>query len=211
MKVALIGGGAYLAYKYVWPQFSGAPATLANPTSSSGTADSSTATPAVPATIANPFTGKSLASIYAAVNSAAGAGFMGTVDDWDWYLMQVVPGWTTPDPGPIFSALNFTPPWTRDTKMPLASYWIAMGPYLAQHQGLTGFAGTFDVPVPAGIDTSPDVQQQIADLWSSMGSGPSVAPVLPAGAPSWLNANASAVLMAGGAILGLTLLARGMR
>ena len=210
MKVALIGGGAYLAYKYVWPQFSspGSPA----PASSNGAA-ASTATPAVPATIANPFTGKSLASIYAAVNSAAGAGFMGTVDDWDWYLMQVVPGWTTPDPGPIFSALNFTPPWTRDTKMPLASYWIAMGPYLAQHQGLTGFAGTFDVPVPAGIDTSPDVQQQIADLWSSMGSGPSVTAVFPVGnnAPSWLNANASAVLMAGGAVLGLTLLARGMR
>jgi hypothetical protein len=141
LKVGLFGGAAFVAYKQGWLSFLGL-----NP--SGVTATSTPATPAqpqpapapAPAPAPSPFKASgvnSLDAVFAALNKYA-PGASQTADGWNWDLMQIVPGFTAPDPSPLFSAAPFDPPWTRDFKMPLVSYWIVMGNFLRQKQGLSG-------------------------------------------------------------------------
>ena len=161
VKVALVGGAGYVAYQMGWLAFLGltpAPAgavTTATPASSSASspaatppATTTTATPPATTTTAappaaNPFTVSGLTTldkIFAALKAKTGTNALMTVDDFNWYLMQILPGFTAPDPVSVFGNTPFIPGWTRDMKINVGQYWLPMDVWLAQNQGLSGYS-----------------------------------------------------------------------
>ena len=119
IKVALIGGGAFLAWKYFMQ-----PAT---------TAAHESATPAPPDP--NKITGQNtLDGVYARLVAAAPSGSHG-VDEWNAYLaplLSVAP----PDPMPLFQAAASG--FAREQQITAGQYWAVMAPWLKQNAGLSG-------------------------------------------------------------------------
>ena len=148
VKVALFGGAAYLAYRFGLLSFLG----VGPSSSTGGGATTSPTTPGqpvnavtvpAPVTPASPFASTNLNSldkVYAAFVAQVDPSSLHTVDEWDWFLMHAVPGFTAPDPMSIFPQrlAGMTPPWTRDMPIPLITYWAVIAPWLKQQQGLSG-------------------------------------------------------------------------
>lgn len=135
VKVALIGGGAYLAYQMGWLSSLGLSPTPAvasvAPPPATGTAPTAPVTAPVPSSLDTTY-----AHMIASANAPA-AGF--NVDNWGYFLNQVLAttGKTAPDPAPIFTAAA-GPSWDRSTLYTGPAYWAIMAPALKTQLGLSG-------------------------------------------------------------------------
>ena len=131
IKVGIFGAVAYYAYSQGWLSSLGI-----------GTAAAATVTTVAPVATAAPVTGaNSLSAIQAATILAANAPAAGlAVDDWGWYLNNVLAtignGKPAPDPMPIFTAA--IPGFVRSQLLTSAQYWAVMGPALTSQLGLSG-------------------------------------------------------------------------
>lgn len=126
IKVALIGGAAYFAYRQGWLSFLGL-----------GSPAVTTAAPAPPVSTAPPVVGaNSLDGIHAQLVAMVKA--PAAVDEWDYALNQIMAplGKTAPDPMPIFSAA--VPGFSRGQLLTDAQYWGIMAPALKAQLGLSG-------------------------------------------------------------------------
>jgi len=124
VKIGLLGGAAYLAYRYF---LSPAPSATAVPASPSATS----APPGIPP--------QSLDAIYAKMLTAAAAEGVGPdgagLDAWNVYLMRAgVPG---PEPAPedVFGPLSQD---DRTRKYTAVEYWGRMAPFLKARGGYAG-------------------------------------------------------------------------
>jgi hypothetical protein len=141
IKVAAIGVAAYVAYTQGWLSFLGigtAATTAATSVPVTTGTVATTLTPAVPVSIATTPAAPTLAALQAATILAAAAPTAGLgVDQWGYYLNQVLGplGYVAPDPLPIFSAA--IPTFDRSQLVPTAQYWSIMGPALNK----VGFSG----------------------------------------------------------------------
>lgn len=124
VKFGLIGGAAYLAYRYLYA--SSAVSALAPAVTS--------ATPAAPSVPLVP-----LDAIYTRMVSAAAAeGVQGDgagLDAWNVYLMRA--GVPAPEPAPE-DVFGIMPPDVRNQKWTAAQYWAGMAPYLKARGGYAG-------------------------------------------------------------------------
>lgn len=128
VKIGLVGAAAYYAYRQGWlSSFGiGAPAAPA------------AAAPAAPA--APIITGANTVDGVSAKLIAANTG-PSTVDEWGYYLNQVLSllGKSAPDPMPLFTAA--VPGFDRSQKLSAAQYLSVMGPALKTSLGLSGLGG----------------------------------------------------------------------
>jgi hypothetical protein len=148
VKIALFGGAAYLAYRFGLLSFLGltpdaGTTTAATPgTSTTGTTTTTTAaTPPAASAPPSPFGQyNTLDKVYTQFVSQIDPSSLHNVDEWNFFLMQAIPGFTAPDPMSIFPQrlAAMSPPWTRDMQIPLITYWAVIAPWLKQQQGLTG-------------------------------------------------------------------------
>ena len=128
IKVGIFGAVAYYAYSQGWLSSLGI-GTATTPVTPTTTA----ATP-VTATGANSLSAIQAATILQAKAPAAGL----AVDDWGWYLNNVLAplGKTAPDPMPLFTAA--IPGFARSQLVTAANYWAVMAPALQSQLGLSG-------------------------------------------------------------------------
>jgi hypothetical protein len=131
IKVALFGGAAFLAYKFGFLSFLGIGPEAAAPAKTP-------ALPATPVTPPPPFQGaNSLDGVFARMVTAANAPAAGlSVDQWNYFLAQVDPALTPPDPVTVFSAA--VPGFDRSQKISAVEYWSVMAPWLRKNAGLSG-------------------------------------------------------------------------
>jgi len=123
VTLGLIAGGGYLAYN-------------SGLLSAFGIGTSHAAAPATPAPNPNAIQGaNTLDGVYARMVAAAPSGTH-SVDEWDVYLMNVVGGFTAPDPMPLFTAA--VPGFDRSQKITAAQYWAVMAPWMKSNAGLSG-------------------------------------------------------------------------
>lgn len=150
VKIGLIGGGAYVAYKMFFSPAPVAPALgqpgaapPATPAPPVGTPPpappppTGTAPPAAPppAPAAPPVAFNTLDAIYTRLAAAAGS-MERSADAFNYFLAQQLPaGKTPPDPVAVFGAAGN---WDRTVPMTLANYWGTMAPYLRTNLGLSG-------------------------------------------------------------------------
>jgi hypothetical protein len=129
IKVGLIAGAAYLAYRQGWLSMLG----IGAPTAAA--AAPAAASPAAPATPVNPITGaNTLDGIYQRMIASAGSISQG-VDAWNSYL-ATAGNLTPPDPMPIFTAA--VPGFDRSQLLTGPQYWAVMAPALKSQLGLSG-------------------------------------------------------------------------
>jgi hypothetical protein len=134
IKIAAIGGAAFLAYRQGWLSFLGigTPATAVSP----ATGTPVTAVPSSVAPAASPV--PSLDSVYGSLVQQVGPlnsdHTMGP-DGYNALLIQIYPAAAPlPDPVSLFSGTD----WARPAAMPIASYWSRMAPWLQQNRGFAG-------------------------------------------------------------------------
>jgi hypothetical protein len=131
VKIALIGGAAYLAYRQGWLSFLGV-----------GTPKSVSSAPSVPTPAPDPnaITGaNTVAGVQARTIAAAKAPSTGlSIDEWGYFLNNVLAplGKQAPDPMPLFSAV--APGFDRSQVITSGQYWAVMAPALKSQLGLTG-------------------------------------------------------------------------
>jgi len=130
IKVALVGGAAYLVYE----MFFAAPSAVTTSTTGATTAGGGSApvTPPPPTAAYN-----NLANLFSRISAAAStAGLKASdtqsPDQWNIYYNQAGGPQPAPDPISVFG--------NRDP-MTLAQYWAGMSQWLATNKGLTGLAG----------------------------------------------------------------------
>lgn len=140
LKVGLFGGAAYLAYEY----FFAAPASPA--TSSASPATTTAPSSAVPPVVGANSLDALATKLFAAANAPADGL---TVDQWNWFLMQVKPGFTAPDPMPIFMAA--IPNFDRSQKITGVQYWLYMAPYLRANLGMSGMGMLWNLAQMAAL------------------------------------------------------------
>lgn len=124
LKVGLIGGAGYLAYRYFFAGATTAPA-ASTPASSTGTAVAPT-----------PQLNTTLDAAYSNMLVKASGHTTGSIDDWDSWLMQGTAGLVAPDPLPLFQAA--IPGFDRATQITAADYWKVMAPAIKSKYGLSG-------------------------------------------------------------------------
>jgi hypothetical protein len=139
IKVAAVGVAAYVAYTQGWLSFLG----IAAPAATAAATTAATSTPAVPVTVApspNAISGaNSAAGIQAHTIALANAPAAGLgVDQWGYYLNQVLAplNMVAPDPLPLFTAA--APGFDRSQVLTAGQYWAVMTPALKSQLGLTG-------------------------------------------------------------------------
>ena len=133
IKVGIFGAVAYYAYSQGWLSSLGIGTAAAVATTPATTA---AITPVVPVAVANTLSEVQAATILQANAPAAGL----AVDDWGWYLNNVLAtignGKPAPDPMPIFTAA--IPGFVRSQLLTAAQYWAVMAPALTSQLGLSG-------------------------------------------------------------------------
>ena len=132
IKVGIFGAVAYYAYSQGWLSSLG----IGTAAVATTPATNAVITPVVPVAVANTLSEVQAATILQANAPAAGL----AVDDWGWYLNNVLAtignGKPAPDPMPIFTAA--IPGFVRSQLLTAAQYWAVMGPALTSQLGLSG-------------------------------------------------------------------------
>lgn len=122
IKLALGGVAAWLIYEW-----------FAGQTTTTGAVAPASSTPASSSSTSN----GQLSSTFAALNKAASVEqltngqLLLNGDQWNYYLMQVIPGLTPPDAVALFGARPQTP-------FTAAVYWTAVAPWLTTNKGMSG-------------------------------------------------------------------------
>jgi hypothetical protein len=144
IKVAAVGVAAYVAYTQGWLSFLGigAPAATSTPATSTPATTTPATTTAVATTAPSPNAisgANSAAGIQAHTIALANAPAAGLgVDQWGYYLNQVLNplNMVAPDPMPLFTAA--APGFDRSQVLTSGQYWAVMLPALKSQLGFTG-------------------------------------------------------------------------